>query len=495
MSNLSDLLPAGAAAKQLTFTDSGSGITSKKPVILESDGDVTEVGESSISQAKGSATSITSGNTNYLAMAYSTADDKFLAVFNDGSHAYYTIGTYNSGSPGSYTWTTPVKFRSSNYNLTHFSIAYSPDDDKFLITSKHVDDNNYGQSFVATIDSGGTTVTMPAPVVFFTGSISPYGVLDTAVIYDTNASKFLVAYIENSHDGFVRARVGSLSGSTISYGTELEVDNSNQYYLCVLDYSTTDQKSLVSFCMNTSNLYSRVLTISGTSVTTGSVSSAWTTGTNYIAQCYDSSQNKFLLTYRESATKSRALTISGTSVSSGTETSIWSTNSLMISATFDTNRNKNLVFTDDYTGNTMEMINVSMDSSGNLTAEAPFEIFGLANNDGAVVFDPDASVSAVVGMDDDLGSTYGRSVAYEAGGSQTNLTATNFVGVADSALGAGAAGSVIVQGGTVTGLSSLTAGSSYYVRPDGTFNTSAGEPSVKAGLAISTTALLLNGDS
>jgi hypothetical protein len=85
--------------------------------------------------------------------------------------------------------------------------------------------------------------------------------------------------------------------------------------------------------------------------------------------------------------------------------------------------------------------------------------------------------------------------AYRPAYSTTNLTATNFVGIADSALGAGAAGSVIVQGGTVTGLSSLTAGSSYYVRPDGTFNTSAGSPSVKAGLAISTTALLLNGDS
>ena len=77
----------------------------------------------------------------------------------------------------------------------------------------------------------------------------------------------------------------------------------------------------------------------------------------------------------------------------------------------------------------------------------------------------------------------------------TNLTATNFVGVADSAISASAAGSVIVQGGTGTGLSSLTTGSKYYVQPDGTFGTSAGDPSVKAGLAISTTSLLLNGDS
>ena len=38
-------------------------------------------------------------------------------------------------------------------------------------------------------------------------------------------------------------------------------------------------------------------------------------------------------------------------------------------------------------------------------------------------------------------------------------------------------------------------GSSYYVQNDGTFGTSASTPSVKAGLALSTTSLLLNGDS
>ena len=34
MSNLSDLLPAGASAKQITATDSGSGIASKAPVVM-----------------------------------------------------------------------------------------------------------------------------------------------------------------------------------------------------------------------------------------------------------------------------------------------------------------------------------------------------------------------------------------------------------------------------------------------------------------------------
>ena len=92
-------------------------------------------------------------------------------------------------------------------------------------------------------------------------------------------------------------------------------------------------------------------------------------------------------------------------------------------------------------------------------------------------------------------SFYGSNLIYQDAYTSTNLTATNFVGIADSAISASAAGSVIVQGGTVAGLSSLTAGSKYYVQIDGTFGTTAADPSVSAGLAISTTSLLLNGDS
>jgi hypothetical protein len=41
----------------------------------------------------------------------------------------------------------------------------------------------------------------------------------------------------------------------------------------------------------------------------------------------------------------------------------------------------------------------------------------------------------------------------------------------------------------------LTVGTKYYVTTTGGFSSTAGDPSVNAGLAISTTSLLLNGDS
>ena len=46
-----------------------------------------------------------------------------------------------------------------------------------------------------------------------------------------------------------------------------------------------------------------------------------------------------------------------------------------------------------------------------------------------------------------------------------------------------------------SGTSPLTVGTKYYVTTSGTFSSSADSPSVNAGLAISTTSLLLNGDS
>jgi hypothetical protein len=148
----------------------------------------------------------------------------------------------------------------------------------------------------------------------------------------------------------------------------------------------------------------------------------------------------------------------------------------------------------DSTGNNLNIYPITC-SGNTLTAGSPSGYTRNQRSEIGLSYDPDTEYVGIFSNAYVSSSHQQYFQAYRPAYSTTNLTATNFVGIADSALGAGAAGSVIVQGGTVTGLSSLTAGSNYYVRPDGTFNTSAGSPSVKAGLAISTTALLLNGDS
>ena len=78
MSNLSDLLPAGAAAKQLTFTDSGSGITTKKPVVLNSDGTVSEVIGST--QSIGTESVFESATVYDTGIAYDSNENKVVVA-------------------------------------------------------------------------------------------------------------------------------------------------------------------------------------------------------------------------------------------------------------------------------------------------------------------------------------------------------------------------------------------------------------------------------
>ena len=72
----------------------------------------------------------------------------------------------------------------------------------------------------------------------------------------------------------------------------------------------------------------------------------------------------------------------------------------------------------------------------------------------------------------------------------TNLTADNFIGFSASSISNGTTGKINVVGNTTT-QSGLTAGSKYYVATDGTLSTTAGTPEVLAGIAISSTKLLI----
>ena len=74
-----------------------------------------------------------------------------------------------------------------------------------------------------------------------------------------------------------------------------------------------------------------------------------------------------------------------------------------------------------------------------------------------------------------------------------NLTADNYIGISDGAYANAATATIQVVGATDDAQSGLTTGSKYYVQTDGTLSTTAGDPSVYAGIALSATKLLIKG--
>ena len=74
---------------------------------------------------------------------------------------------------------------------------------------------------------------------------------------------------------------------------------------------------------------------------------------------------------------------------------------------------------------------------------------------------------------------------------QTNITADNFLGFSNAAYTNGQTATIQVVGAVDDAQSGLTTGFKHFVQNDGTLSTTADDPSVEAGLALSATEILV----
>ena len=107
----------------------------------------------------------------------------------------------------------------------------------------------------------------------------------------------------------------------------------------------------------------------------------------------------------------------------------------------------------------------------------------------AAVFHKDKGTHVVV-YTDNGDSNKGNSTAYVPVG--TDMTAENFIGFSSAGYSNGNTATIKVVGNTST-QSSLTPGQKYYVQKDGTLGLTADTPNVEAGIALSSTKLLIKG--
>ena len=443
MSNLSDLLPAGAAAKQLTFTDSGSGISSKAPVVLNSDGTVSAV--SGNTQVIGTADTAVSASVFSQNAAYDSNSNRIVVVYRD-ANPFYGKAVVGTPSGTSISWGTPVTFQSSS--TTQIGICFDSTENKIVIVYSDLGDSQYGKAIVG--DVSGSTISFGSAVTFYSGTTS-----SSSCVYDTSNSKVVVAYYRSS--GY--ADVGTVSGTSISFGTAVQYTANNITAISTV-FDSSANKVIITYADNSSSGAgtSVVGTVSGTTMSFGSAA-VWNSGdSGYQNSAYDASADRTLICYRDDGDsqigKGIVAQVSGTSLTYGSETNLGTTNILPVGMAYDPDGNQVLVAygsaNDSYKGK-FRRATVS-----GLTVSFSEEFTYLDGTDGgyiACVYNTTDDKGVII-FKNDSSSSYTQSVAVTLG--STNLTAQAFVGVADSAISASAAGSVIVQGGTVSGVSSGT---------------------------------------
>jgi hypothetical protein len=477
MTNLSDLFPAGAG-KQVSFTASGNVTSSGKPVVLNSDGTVSEVSGSA--QSIGTEATFMTGSTYGVRIVYDDNANKVVVAYRDSgnsNHGYAAVGTVSGTS---ISWGTPVVFESNNISGDLWA-SYDSAENKVVIAYVANVGSSQGQAIVG--DVSGTSISFGTAVIFSTYSASNFG-----CAYDVANAKTVIAYRDGTTDGM--AVVATVSGTSISYGTPVQYNNGNSIYNDVI-YDSNAQKVVISFrdASASDNGKAVVGTVSGTSISYGAVATFASATTDYTSSAFDSTNNKAVIIYVDQSDSNKGKgvvgTVSGTSISFGDAATWTTTNSPGTAATFDPDTGQVIVVG---TANQGAGQFARGTVSGTSISFSELFTFTSGNTDYPTATYDTGSDRAVFAYQDAGNSLIGTGIVVQVG--STNLTASGFLGISDAAISSAASGNITIKGGiAATGLSSLTPASDYYVQDDGTISTVSS--SVKAGKALSATAINL----
>ena len=491
MSNLSELLPSGGGAKSATFVASGT-LPNGKAVVLKANGQVELVAETAVAEDIPSSSEYVfhAALMNDVSTEFDpNTANKFVVAYGGDSETTgkAVVGTVSGTS---ISFGTEVQF---NAGYTTFpSISFDPNTaNKFIIAFSDGGNSYYGKVVVGTVS--GTSLSFGSEIVFNSATT-----IQITASFDPNtANKFVVAYRDGGNSSYGTARVGTVSGTSISYGSEIVYNSASSNNNSIAFDPNTANKFVVSYL--DSNGAAIVGTISGTSISFGTEVVFNSGNTGFGTTFFDpNTAGKFVIAYQDTGNSSYGTaivgTVSGTSISFGSEVVFNAANTELTVVAFDpSNAGKLAITYADYGNSQYGTVIVGTVSGTSIS-------FGTAivYNAGAVAkqsisFDSNVSGKFVIAYKDGGNNSYGTSILGNIAITSTNLTTTNFVGITDQAIASGASGSVVVQGGVGAGQTSLTIGSTYYVQADGTISTVSTSPAVNIGKALSATTILLKG--
>ena len=495
MSNLSELLPSGGGAKSATFVASGT-LPNGKAVVLKDNGQVELVAETTTTDGIGTETLITSGtvNTKWCSVAYDSDNSKIVVAFRDGANSSHGTALVGTISGNSISFGTAVVFNAGTTAQT--DITYDTGNNKFLICYQDESNSNQGAAIVGSVS--GTSISFGTEAVFDSGSESSR----MRACYDVASGTTVITYADRNNSYYGTAIVATISGTSVTFGTQTVYASYNGSMAAIV-YDASASKVLIASSSSGAAGAAIVGTVSGTTISFGTAITYSTSNDSYyFSAAYDANAQKTLIVYDANISGVRrgacvVATVSGTSVTVGTEVlySNFNTSNSNAGVSYDSDAKKITIFFKE-TSTPQYNALVGTISGTSVTFGTPVALTlngDLSTETGFVAaYDPTAGKTALIYATKTATTGLYYGV-WTTGYTATNLTATNFVGITDQAIASGASGSVVVQGGVGAGQTSLTIGSTYYVQEDGTISTVSTSPAVNIGKALSATTILLKG--
>jgi hypothetical protein len=465
MSNLSELLPAGAGAKSADFVASGtlgSGVT----VALNSNGTVSVVAGNANPQDVGTLTEY-SPNAEFPSACYDTDNEKIVVVYKDRDNSSYPTARVGTISGSSISFGTAVAFHS--YSGSDFAAVYDKTAQRVVVAFRD-SDQSYRLSAVAGVVSG-TSISFGS----VTTGLSSFN--SEGVSGDYHATQGVVVFAWRSNQGadvFLTSRTVSTSGTTLTFGTRAEWSD---YILraCKTVYDANANKMVYAVETQTgADGYALHATVSSGSISY-SGEDQFSTTVSRPEIVYVSSLRKCLIVYKGTGDVLTAVVAypAGNGVDFGAETFSTIQMDTGIQPVYDPIANKVVVLFEDnqVTPRTQNLVEISISgttpSFSAVTNVSNVQRNGTQDAGYAGTYDAVAKRSFFTYIEDSTFDAIGFSYQVERA---ADSNYTDFIGITDQAIADTATGAVIVQGGVSEKLSGLTVGADYYVQADGSIS-------------------------
>ena len=483
MSNLSELLPTGGGQNAVDFVATGT-LASGQTVALKADGTVEAV--TGVAEGVGTPSVFESAVTDQTASTFDSNFNKIVIAYRDDGNSNFGTAVVGTVSGTSISFGTAVAFGSA-LNID-FAATFDSNSNKVVIAYKDFGNSGYGTAIVGTVS--GTSISFGTANILNSGNT-----IHIAATFDSSSNKVVIAYKNGGNSNYGEAVVGTVSGTSISFGTA-GVFESAEINRVSVAFDSNVNKVVLAYqdVVNSSYGTAVVCTVSGTSISFGTAVVFESIASSSISATFDTTNSRVVIFYGQSQGAAGGYTpygtaivgtVSGTSISFGTAVQFNLAYTTYIAATYDSTSNKVVVsYKDGSTSPNNGRSRAGTVSGTTITFDSPVVFVSNDFYYTSITFDS-ANSKVVTAYRDNGNSSYGTSVVFTVGSTNN----TSFIGITAEAISSGATGAINTYGGINTAQTGLTIASDYYVQADGSLSTTTS--TAKAGQAISATTINL----
>ena len=237
---------------------------------------------------------------------------KFIVAYRDDADSGNGTAKIGSISGTNIVFGDESEFVTGSPGANYVKIGLL-NDSKFVVVYQDAIDSNHGTAKIGTIS--GTTITFGLESEFQNlGSVID---IDVSILSDT---KFVVCYRDNADSNHGTAKIGMVSGTTITFGAKFEYVSDGTAD-STASIALSESKFVVAYRDNvrSNNGTANIGTVSGTTISFGPRSEFHSTGSAFNISLAKISDTKFAVLHRSNGSV-KIGTVSDTNISFGTET-------------------------------------------------------------------------------------------------------------------------------------------------------------------------------